>query len=168
MNFFIPRLRSPSLQTLSVSLRRRRGEGYITLAILMLPLMLLVMVFTFDGLSSIVAYRRAQGLATLGIQAASTATRFDGMRTTLADNACAMAKDLICSSSSTSASRAPHTDTTQCSDTLKVQCTASTNVLDLVVGVKPIRLLNTALGLPIDYAQARAKGGPRYGINGAE
>ena len=157
------------METMNISLRRRRGEGYITLAIVMLPLMLLVMTFTFDGLSAIVAYRRAQGLATLGVQAASTAARFDGSHTTLGPNACATARaSILYNSTFANNLRTLYSDSVCSTDTVKVQCTASINMIDVVVGVKPIHLLNTTLGLSIDYAQARAKGGPRYGINGVE
>lgn len=150
-----------------ICLKRRRGEGYITLTIVMLPLILLVMTFTFDGLSAIVAYRRAQGLATLGVQAASTATHFDGNRTSLNTDACATALLSICNASGNNL-RATYSDTDCDTHTVKVQCTASINMVNVVVGVKPSRLLNTTFGLPIDYAQARAKGGPRYGINAVE
>lgn len=141
----------------NLNLRSRRGEGYVTLMIVLLPLLLTAMVYVFDGLSVMIAYRRAQGLATLGIQAVASAPVFTGNAVGLPGTSCATATTAICATSGDACA----------AGRVRVACSQQGNTINVRVGVRP-NLLGSGLGLNIQYAAAEARGGPRYGINFGE
>lgn len=142
---------------LAAQLRSRVGEGYLVLMAALLPLLLMLTAFVFDGLAMVVAYRRAQGLATLGIQAVAGAPSFDGNRVRLPSAACTIAASAVCGA----------TDGACLTGHVRMTCTQTGEVITIRVGVKP-KLLGSGFGLRIDYASAEARGGPRFGVNHGE
>jgi hypothetical protein len=137
---------------LQLNVHSRRGEGYITLIILILPLFITVSVLVFNGLGAVVAQRRAQGLATLGIQVGSTQIVFDGSASRLAGDACDRALAAI------HANGGPD---------IKAECASVGRTLRIRVGVKAPQLISP-LFPHLDYAAATVRGGPVYGINAGE
>jgi len=133
-----------------VRARSRRGEAYASLIVFLLPLFIVITVLVFNGLSAIAAQRRAQGLATLGIQAGTSAVHFDGSTPNISPNACAVALAAIRNTS-------PNAVAT---------CTANSRLLTVQVAVKPPQL--GFAGLIVDYARFRMSGGPGFGINHGE
>jgi hypothetical protein len=130
----------------------RRGEGYITLIVLLLPFFITITVLVFNGLGAVVAQRRAQGLATLGIQVGSTEIVFDGSAARLASDACAKALAAI--------------QVNGGSD-VKAECASDGRTMRIRVGVKAPQLVSP-LFPHLDYAAAVVRGGPIYGINAGE
>jgi hypothetical protein len=137
---------------LRLNMRSRHGEGYITLIVLLLPLFITVSVLVFNGLGAVVAQRRAQGLATLGIQVGSTQIVFDGSASRLAVDACDRAITAI------QANGGPD---------VKAECASDGRTLRIRVGVKAPQLISP-LFPHLDYAAATVRGGPVYGINAGE
>jgi hypothetical protein len=137
---------------LLLNVRSRRGEGYITLIVLLLPLFITISVLVFNGLGAVVAQRRAQGLATLGIQVGSTEIAFDGSAARLASDACAKALAAIQANGGSD---------------VKAECTSDGRTMRIHVGVKAPQLISPLFPY-LDYAAAVVRGGPVYGINAGE
>ena len=81
---------------LGPNLDGNHGVTMTSFVILAIPFMLMMLVIVGDGMSAVATYRRALGLATIGIQAGAASVDFAGQAPALNANACAMAREAIC------------------------------------------------------------------------
>lgn len=139
-----------------LNLKSRRGEGYLLLTVLLLGFSFVILSMALDGLSLAIAYRRAQGLASVGAQAgASTIAPFDGQSVALASNACEVALATIQASLPTDANPNVITST----------CNHGKDSLSVVVALTPQRFFAGPLMLPIDTVRAQVSATAKYGIH---
>jgi hypothetical protein len=137
----------------SLDLRSRRGDGYITLIIVILPLLFIIMATGIDGLALAASYNRAVGLARVAAQAGATSVDFNGGGVALNADACPIARSTVCESAG------------GCTGSITVGCTQQSNILEVTVILKPLRVFGGALGPNAEFVMARARSSPRFGIN---
>ena len=136
-----------------ITIRSRRGEGYLLFAVLFTPFIIALMSLALDGLGLAVTYRRAVGLATVAAQAGAGAIAFNGGAPSLRSDACAIALSMVDA----------NTD-----GTAQSTCQANTNRVEVTVSLRPIRVLAGPLTMPIQQVQVTVAASPAYGINQQE
>jgi hypothetical protein len=139
-------------------LRSRRGEGYIALTMVMLPLIAVILSLSIDGLGLAVTYRRAVGLATVGVQTGTAAISFSGGPTSLSSLACAAAVRAVCENARDGCS----------TGAVQADCAVEGGHLRVTVSLRPLSMFGGPLSLNADRVVATARGEPVHGIDYGE
>jgi hypothetical protein len=145
-----------------ITVTSRKGEGYVALTILMLPLLITVMSLAIDGMGLAASYRRAVGLATVGVLAGSADVSFNGGGTALAGGACGAATRAVCENAGGCTGGAGG------ATSVTVTCTSAGGVIKVTVALKPIRVFGGPRALGAERVVAVARGTPEHGINYGE
>jgi hypothetical protein len=132
----------------------KQGVTMTSFVVLAIPFMLLMLMLVGDGMAAVATYRRALTLASLGIQAGSTAVDFTGTLPSLSANACAVARQAICAN-------------TTCT-LATVSCTSAGNVLNITVRLASPSFINNSFRIGPAMTTAAVRGGPKFGINSEE